>query len=1275
MNFRKSILSLATILALGNTVIADDTATYMPLASDTVDSSWILFGVNGFSDGTPSDLSAASSVFSGGLDSLEDTITTDDLATTGINGWASLQALKDSSVGIGTLFVGIDTSGTPDPTEAMRSMYIKVPNTVTNPNVKLNYRASLENQDFEILLDGTLYNATISQDSTWANPALAASGSTAASTDDRLAITELIDFDFSDNPVDAKHFDSTTHLDDTGTMSSFFYFNAITQQWEVNQKGAPTEAQDFTDFTVGKAYWGRADRTDALGTATPIGAGGSVGIVLGEATQVSNLPDPDRYQDESNVSTLTTGWNMLSFDNSKPYIRHAATGLTIDVVTNSDEAFQITDSSGLNSITLTAFAAGGTEADVIIANAEIESAKLRGLLPTSFNVKLFQGLAAGTIVILSDEKFSITQTAGTAIGDVKTLFNQDPYVDGVETPVGDLLAGVVATSVYGEYTMMVEPIVGATSADTMDAVTGAYSKIKYTEFGQTNADTFAMTTAGNSDLAEFKAEVEATGTHSYTYATVDPIVTQVDVDFDGTIAGDMMIIASSLPFSIEDATYIRSFDVTTAVPAVSDTITIDIGTGTPVTVLNGDTVADIADNIDVGVSGIAGLSSQSDTADATKINVAYNVSNTFDIKDIESGTGSVLSESRTVTTDPVIKGAIEGVYALDTVARLAVNQVTTTTDAFETDAGGIVLLDVTDSWTIEVVDRLGATHTTGPTAIAGTDLDTYGELLTMLDAMVAGINSDLDTADVHGYAFHDFSYTTFGVVSTTALPAAGVDLAVTLTVKGVDIVSTNVTYTDIAGDAPVDPTEASAGDNEVSVGSGDIVVDLKTNPAFTPNYAIYGPLYTLRDSGTGYDARAILKATTEMDTANNPGVINWDSIDLTRTEDAWFTNNEFNLFNINHDSGYWVYLEDKGADEVNVSATATFSGAYTYYFDTTLASGYYATSNVINNGQFSITIEGLTDTVAGSAYAIIGAEEVALERSGSTDTFTATVSDYGLQTFVEGGTTDIKVRAVNGKGEAVSVTAVVTIDYAKPTTLAAALNGSTDIDLSADTNTTSKFYVFEDAIPELEATRDAYILANPTAEITASGDAASFNACSLYDYGVENTLRIVAADGNIDSSNLSDSVEVVYASLLKEATILAHDPSSTDLKAQIGKTYDASCDLNATQTLVSENAGVSVASLDSNDVLIARISFQPIDDSSFDQSTAWTSNYEINNGDGAIVQIQNTPEYAGETFFLEYNSVIYSGTFPATLVAADATIVDPTDLTGSFTADNTSLAD
>ncbi|MDO8454150.1 MAG: hypothetical protein Q7S59_06220 [Sulfurimonas sp.] len=1236
MNYKKSLLSLVTIMALGNMAVADDAATYLPLSSTVTDSVWTLFGVNGFSNGVASTVSTSSSSFSAGLTELEDTVVTDEMATAGLSSGgnlASLQALLPAtSPVIASLSVGVDLTGTAyEATEAVRSIYMKVGSST--PNVKFNYKASLEGKAIQILLNGTLYSATITESSTWANALTATlgSGAVVTATDKVKTVTGVLDFNMTNNPVEAKYFDASTHLLATGATASFYHFNALTQQWEVNQKGAPTAAQDFTSFTAGKAYWGRADRVDALGGLNP-DQDGATGLILGTVAELSGIPDPAMYQDESNVSTLTAGWNMLSFDDHKPYIRHAATGLVLTAVANTDK-FIITDDSGLNSITTAAIAAAGNHTDAIAINKAIESAKLLGTLPQTFNIKVFQGSAAGTMVFISDRKFSVsTADIGGGVG-VTTLNAGNPFVNGVQAAVVDLNAtsalGYKATSAYGEYATIVQTFTGAGTSSAILTSNGADATGSKLKFASTD-------TTGGSATANILTNIGTAETNIEAIAGSTPTATQIDTDFDGT--ADMLIVAHSVPYTLEDNTYTRVF---ARVGAVDGNVTVSGSAAT--TVSSGISAATLANNIHaVAATSLIDANATTVTATETvsKIVAVTNSTSSFDIKDTPHGVIDVISASTTTTN--FAKGAVGGVYSLDGVARLPLIQ------------HSFVSPQMSTTYIAAALDTnvtINATTTTVTAPALGT---TAATRLAYFNALVAGINTIIQTTlGVHGSASHNYN-------------SATDNADVNITVAGVGITVFDLNNTVSGSGLTVSANDINTA-TALKLGSGitlgDLVEDLKTNPAASPNYANYGPLYTLRNAGTGYDVRAILKATTELDT-NTSSAIAWDSIDITRNESEWFLNNEFNLFNINHNAGYWVYLENKSADTVSIVSATFTPSAYTYYFSN--AAG-LATTNIMNSGQISVTITGLDDTVASSAYLTVGGEDVALTRTGTTNIFTADVSTYALREFIQNqtGPIYITVRAVNGKGQAVSASGVVSIDFAAPVMTTPVASGATSITLGA-TGTPSNFYVFSNNIPEVESVRTAAIVKT----LPATASAATFNACSEFTFGTTNILRIVAADGALNSSNVSDAKEVTYASALRGATVLTHT-QGVGLKSQIGSVYSTACVNTATQTLPSENAGVSLAALATG--ATARMSFTPITNANFTQDVAWTANYEITGGAGAVVQIQNVVAYAGDTFFVEYNGAIYRGTFPATQIAADASIAAPIDLTAITGTVNTSL--
>ena len=1294
MNYKKSLLSLAAVLALSNSVIADNTATYLPLTSTTSDSTWVLFGVNGFSDGTPSNLGTVVGAFGAGLTELEDTVTTDELATSGLisadaNGnMASLQDIASST----SLKVGVDMTGTIfDATEPVRTMYIKV--NSASPNVKFNYRASLEGKGMEILLNSVLYSVTISQDSTWSNAIDATVGglTAAASATDRVNILDVLDYNATNNPANPIHFDSTKHFNTAATANgsgtaaktaAMYHFNAITQQWEVwNKNNSTSNANDFTKLSKGQAYWGRVDVDDAVGSLNN-DAGGAASLILGEATALSGIPDPDVYADDTNVSTLTTGWNMLSFDDSKPVIRYASTGLVTSGWAAGDDV-NITDDSGLNRIDITLVTANDEQAWATQINGAIETAKLLGKLPQTFNVKAFAAeLAAtngGALTFISDKKFALEATAVAVIPAI-TLTGANPYVNGVVTAVADIEAAAApVTSAHGEYSIMLDlltqDLYGAPTAATLDSIVGGANSAVSAKilFGDTAGDNtaIALTAAldGDPTATTAKVAVEADPIFDGTDGTGD--LNAIDTDSDGVL--DKVIVASTIPFYVKDSTFVRVQALDSSA-AGGETITVDSTTSASIAVALNDAASVVAGKInavaDDGTTDTNVFAARG-SAIANLVTVSTE-NNLFDIKDVASGTLDFLTSAS--DSNISTKGAIKGAYSLDNVASLPIIQhefTTSFTSAEQPDSTGD---------TLDINVTIGGLHAgvVDFNATATGILDTAAGRLAYFDSIVAEINREIATnPGYHGYATHNFTTATDNFTGTKIL-VAGMDVTAFTIVENTEAVVNQTRNPSV----PADGNSATAGQLGSGISTGDLSADVKTNPVHTPNFAIQGPLYTLRkDSNVtgspGYDVRAILKATTEMD--SNTGALAWDSIDITRDEDDWFANNEFNLFKINHNAGYWVYLDTKSADTVSIGTVTLSSTPYTYHFanDASLS-----TTNIMNNGQISVTITGLDDASgtgnnnAGTAYAVIGGEEIQLVRTSNTDIFTGTVSNYALASFAEQNTPiAVDVRAVNGKGQAVSSSSVLSIDYTAPTNLAAVDASTTGIALSADGNA-SNFYIWRTYIPEVETVRSTTgtSAGNLIATVAATNGAATYNdICSDFAFGTNPTLRIVAADGTINNANLSDAVDYVYASTLAGAHVLTHTQGGGTLKSQIGVTYDSSCTATTSQPAVAtDNNGVSLATLTSG--ATSRISFVPDSGgSNFTQDLAWTSNYALTGGGTAIIQVQNTSAYAGNTFYVEYGGNLYTATFPATQAAADASIGTTIALTQVTGAGNTSL--
>ncbi len=1245
MNYKKSILSLATIVALNNIALADTTATYLPLTTPTNDTSWTLFGVNGYSNGVPSNAVAGPTSFSSGLTELDDADATDDVATSGLNvsggDLASLQGLSES--GLTSVKIGVDISGvTFEATEPVRSMYIKVNDT--DPNVKFNYKAALEGKNMEIILNGsttTLYSVTISQDSTWNNAAVATEGvvTSTVDTSDRTTILTVLDADSTDNPINPANWDKDTHYTAYNNVDdniNFYRFDAITQEWKIYKNKNSAAANDFDSFDKGSAYWGRVD----LGDDATNDNDGATSLVLGTSGNSAQSQLPAAYLDENNVTRLAEGWNMLAFDDIKPYIRHAATGLVLSGFATGDD-ITITDETGIYSTGAITFATANEENWAKQINVAIESLRLRGLLPLAFTLKAFHTGNAGELVLISDAKFGVDATGAAAI-PATTLTGANPFVSGAVTAVADVEAAAATVySAYGEYALMINPLVGAGTIDGLasGAITaGANAKILFGDSKNNDHTAIAMTADGTSTFAGAVTNIKSNATTAE--ASFIPTITPVDTDFDG--AADMMIIAEAEPFYIKDNTFTRVFTTTTTAADNTKAFSV-VGDATALIepALNDDAAAIATEtNLDFGTTALYAAANSG----ATKLILASTSVSTLDAKDVESATDDFLTT--TTEAEDIAKGAVKGVYSLDSLAKKPLIQHSFPITFIASDEP-----DETGDQLSVNINGLGATNLTAAVDAAGAGANTMttAEKLAWFDGLAASINTEIKANSLHGYASHNYTEAIDDFTGTT-LTIEGVDIQ-SVVLAEVSDTSTSTTVPTVGAD-----TNAATAE-ELGAIKGDLVEDLKFNAVYTPNYANYGPLYTMRDAG--FDVKAILRGSTKFSDES----ITWDSIDITRNEDDWFIQNEFNLFSVNLNSGYWVYLTQKSADSITISG-ASFTPSYSYYFDNDIA---HTTTNNVVGGQLRVTVDGLANTTASLAgstsnvYALIAGEEVQMKINSGTE-YTADITKFESIDFKEIAT-DISftIRATNGKGEAVKLEDAVMFDYAKPDAPVVSYPDASSASFTSASSDAIKFYVFKDFIPETASARSTAVISS----IDGSGGVGTSNICAAFDFGVVNTLRVVAADGEDGSANISNATEFKYASLFKGASVITHLNDGVTDKSQLATVYDSTCTLEATQPTASQNTGVSIKTLIANkQASIAYIADKTV---SFNTNLAWDTIYSI--GGVETIQLQNVEVYANDKFLIEYDGNLYEGNFPASQAAADASVAVPLTLT-QITPDN-----
>lgn len=1306
MNFKKSLVSLAAVMALSGVSSADTATKYIHLTSKTHDGAWVMFGVNGFSSGIPSVIGkTAAAGFSENFSDIEEERVDDDQETEGLfvggKPLASVEVIDNDAGLITTLSVGVDITDVPyEAKEPVRTIYVKFqPNG--KPLVKFNYKASLEGKVLEIKYNDVMYKlAALDQKNTYDNAALAVERVDDSAEDQEAQglskIVDVVDFDLKDNPTEPKYYSKASHLDTTNDLSAkaktaqFYHFDAVSQQWKIWNINYEGNANDFTEFSKGDAYWGRIDVDDKITELQNDGAQGEVDgsdgtNIIGSGLILGRSLTPNKYLKDDNSSKLAPGWNHLAFDDSQAYIRHAATGLIFEK--DANKTIDITDASGL--FTITTSKIDNTKAGAIVLNRDIELSKVKGDLPKSVNIKAFYA-GDDKFVLLSDSKFTLAEGDGAnhaEITNVKTLTGSKPYGERGynDTTLDALDAGTEdkksATSVYGEYAIIADLMViemvsdnekDGTSADAGE-VAASLDKLEdgngdkvsaQITFGTLEKDykSIALTDDEDNepDANLTKHNIEGLALFDGTDGT--GLVTAIDfhhIDLDGDgnddVANDAILIANTKPFYIKDSTYTRVFEYSDLPADGEAKFTVNGGiTTTEITPSDEDndtkgaetTAAKILDQADANAS--TGVYANSV---GTKIIAVSTESSTFDLKDLESGTKGFLIN--TTSTDNLAMGAIKGVYAIDTVARtsLVPNQLVATGFMIpdDPDENATIIVDVgdtdDDNATIEV--DLNATSP----KLSDDSTDTAGRL-DLFNKIVEAINKQFKADELHAYAYHDYKKSDDNL-GTAKIYMVGLEAKLLKTETGGNVDMPSQDFIEMNdGNSSV-----SYRDLNSSIGTpASLITDLKTNAVYTPNYPDYGPLYTLREAG--YEARAMLKATTEFVDQN----ITWDSVDLTRDEQDLFRNNEFNLFSVDGDSGYWVYLEDAPANDI-VIKDASFTPTYTYYFDNKNDSGEFPTTNIINGGLFSVSVTGLdkSETSTATVYANVGGEKVQLKATPGSDNYTANFDRYAMKSFKEGNAISIAVRATNGKGIAKNMTTDYAFDYKKQKLLDPVAIDSTTIKFSIDANETASFKVYKEYIQELASKRNNANTSTAVASYPLTSGTTSQNICERLTFGDVDTLRVIAIDGNgeMGQANISDAKEFIYATMNKGAMILTHLGGSDDDKAIIGVRYNDSCvQSNPQPTEPSDNTGVSVKALVDDATVI--LSYKEIPGVGSDLSNAWVTTYAV---DGSkVVQTQNLEEYAGKTIFIEYDGKLYKSKFPDSSADAEATDDDPIEL-------------
>lgn len=1227
-NYKKNLLSLAAATALSVTTAY---AGYIPLTNaSTNDEAWVLFGVTGLkSTGAGAGTSAGTfSISDNTANTLKDTVQ-DELFVEGLftNTGKALAKVKVLSP-YAQVEVRVDTTDAVfSETEPIRTMYV----TFTeggSPSFAFTYRSSLEGETMQYSSnsDGSAARSlTISSQNTYNNPAYGevieeVPGVNGSELD---SLSEVVDYDFSDNPSDSVYFDESTDrtLAGVGQYLRVYSYNAATEQWDLYDSRNTAEANDFDSLKKGKAYWAKMDDNGA----PTVG-----GLVLG-----SSSISVDDYISAG----ITDGWNLMAFDQENPDIRKSSTGLILS--TNGSGNITLYDSSANHSVTIainnTSLTTLNSSAKLI--NATIRQAILNGEMPETFDLKAFT-LSATELVLLANERFFVQDT-GTAIGAVTTLTGANPYSvdinDIVNTDdsaaIADLSNGSAVfnsavMSKYGEYAMLIEPLVGdADSAapwDTTASIAANAARVHLqsaatdsTSVGaisiNNSAASLTALTATATALGNGITGVDIGGYKSYAYS--------FDSDYDNT--ADLILLASPKPFYIRDHTFTRVFDYTDDTTTSGDITTSGTGSdGTYPTVAGAQNTAALALALDGASIGIH--ATEDTTGNSIIITTSTDNANEFTVTENTSSFVDVDQLKDTTLNDNAAKGAIKGVYSIEAfTSATPTNTVTNTLTAWPTDG--------TDTIDIALKNTLGGTDDVLNVLID--DLSSNAapandaEANIMADEILSYIKDALSVAGI----FADITRSSDSFMTNNTFPV--------YTIVSKDIAEVSFTFTGGTG-IEGGTTLASSGDLTTVI--PDLADDLKYNAIYSPNYVVDGPLYTMKESG--FTLEAMVTGTTDI----SDGSVNWDSVDLTRTPSAWLDSQDYNLFSINENLGYWAYLQtDTGTNTLAVSTAQLKPLVYTYRFNrvnsvTTEATNYNSVSSNI-----ALTIDGLdTDVRAIPVVSVtIAGSEVELSNVAGTTSYTGKVSSYEIENMIAGYNYEVLANIADGLGYNLkSLDVGLTIDLLKPNTPAVDFGDGTAVAITSTSTDTAGFYIFNGQIPE-ESTASASNLITrlDVTEAAAYGLCAQTTKLAWYKPAYE--LNVIAVDGTgiLGGGNASNTKSVDYVPMLKSSIRLEDTANSDILETFDGSIYGSDC--VETGTVGESNTyGMSITSI--TDLETVRLAYEPISIT----GTATPISLFVHNStqtSSVIGKIEYNPAYVGKTVYVELEGRVYSLILPS----------------------------
>lgn len=1206
----KTIFNIVTIIFIS---ISSLSAGYVPLTdSSGHEKSWVLFGVTGLKiTGAGAGSSAGSFSIKNLLDINNNPIvdtsrytiidtTKDDNFEKGLfvdenNSFAKVKLLSNDYIQ-----VRVDTSKlvVADLNDTVYSMYVTMEEN-SGASFVITYSASLENKVMEYTRfsdnnETNVYSVTLNSFHSYNNPAYGKLVQYIPSlTNGTLSlIRDSLDFNLSDNPPNSTYYEKNRDQK-VATVNDFlrvYSYDAENGRWNLFDTRNSDSVNDMLEFEKGKAYWAQMDGP----------ANTQAGLVFAN----------DTLSKTEYTNILQTGWNLISFSNENSSLKDSSTGLIV-TITTTEGNIKIWNGSGNYSIGVSGID-GGDDAKILQSclniNQAIKQAEINSTLPQSFHLTAFP-IDTTKIALLSNQRFIIDEDTTDTLSAITTLTGAIPYKVNPDyinniTDTQEMNSSTVldtdsygAMSKYGEYSLIIEPLLGSGTASEFSAKLQIQKSSDINEATPIMIETNTTTVVNNINNIGFTA-------------------TPIDTDYNSSTEIDKIIISSEEPFFIKDYTFSRVFkytnidtDAELIVSGIGDDVAINIDGDN-----NSSAVAGKIRDANAGVYAkeigdkIVIFSTETDA-------VNFTISEDIDIS------GKDQFENNQTDSD-LAKGAIKGVYSLNSLVQTPVNTILTIKfDEFidNADDNMSVLFRTILGKKVVASDTIGIAK-----SYAVPDDDPSAQ------KYVADIEQQIKDE----LAFLHIE----GTVVTTDFNGSLSDENWTVTITSQDIENVSVDYTNGGGDSETDIAESETPPKYGTLDRlvPDLSSDLKFSALYTPEYKYNGPLDRMKDAG--FDMKSMVTGSVDI----SDGSISWKSIDLTRDSSEWFSSLDYTLFSTDASAGYWVYLEPSNAGEQLGIDSSVLKAKYNSTFNI---------NGITYNNFYGKVFVEINSAKNLNVTALINGNDVAMKKSSTSNVYFTDINAYELE-ILPTSNYSISINASDGQGLTLLNQSIgKEIDFIKPSKPIIDIKSASQLpgDNNNDSGTTvtfnssadvTGFYVFNGQIPDYNPLNSL----NKFAEFSKT-DTDQYSLCSMVGMNKLITadqeayhLNIIAVDGTgkLGGGNASDITVQSYIPILKNA-IKLHDIDNNESDGQkMGKIYDSNCKYSANQSI---DYGIEIRSEDIGETV--KIVYEPKNADL--TGTPITLFFSAGNSDNNITaRVIYAKGYKDNIVYLDVNDTVYS---------------------------------